>query len=83
MPGCCGKDVYCSPTQNIISSSSVAPPQHCFMITDVRVPHLALVLLCATNPGNWTTTGSAKLASGSELAQLLDLAAPKSLKARM
>ena len=28
LPGCCGEDVYCSPKQNIISSSSVAPPQH-------------------------------------------------------
>ena len=28
LPGCCGEDVYCSPKQNIISSSSVTPPQH-------------------------------------------------------
>jgi len=27
LPGCCGEDV-CFPKQNIISSSSVAPPQH-------------------------------------------------------
>jgi len=28
LPGCCGEDVYYYPKQNIISSSSVAPPQH-------------------------------------------------------
>ena len=28
LPGCCGEDVYYSPTQNTVSSTSVAPPQH-------------------------------------------------------